>query len=170
MKWSVLTLVGADRPGIVSAVTGALFKAGCNLGQASMMRLGANFAIMLRVSHQPGDDLRAILDDTCESLNLHLHIDDDVESSINNEEPDVQVTVYGADRSGIVAEVTGALAEAGLNIIDLDTDMAGSTEKPIYIMSVEGIASQGVDALHNALESLNLDIDVNIDEITTLRG
>lgn len=170
MKWSVLTLVGADQPAIVSTVTGALFKAGCNLGQASMMRLGANFAIMLRVSHQPGDDLRAILDGTCESLNLHLHIDDDVEAALNQQDPDVQITVYGADRSGIVADVTAALAEAGLNIIDLESDMAGNAEQPIYIMNLEGVASQGVDALRQAIESLQLDIEVNIDEITTLRG
>lgn len=170
MKCSVLTLVGADQPGIVAAVTGALYKADCSLAQASMMRLGANFAIMLRVSHGEDTDLRQVLSGTCDSLGLHLHIDEDVSSTGESPEPDVQVTVYGADRSGIVAQVTAALAEAGMNIIDLETDVGGSKEKPIYIMSMEGVASQGVDALHQALDDFDSDIEVNIDEISTLRG
>ena len=37
--WYMLTLVGRDRPGIVAKVTAALFDGGCNLGEASMMRL-----------------------------------------------------------------------------------------------------------------------------------
>ena len=32
-------------------VTRALFEGGCNLGEASMIRLGANFTIMLMVSY-----------------------------------------------------------------------------------------------------------------------
>lgn len=170
MKWSVLTLVGADQPGIVASVTDALYQAGCSLGQASMMRLGANFAIMLRVAHSEEADLSAILDNTCSTLNLHLHIDKDADSPVIVEEPDVQITVYGADRSGIVAQVTNALAEAGMNVIDLETDLAGSNEKPIYIMRLEGLATRGVDALRQALEELHEDIEVNIDEIETLRG
>lgn len=170
MTWSVLTLVGADQPGIVAAVSGALYRAGCSLGQASMMRLGGNFAIMLRVAHSDADDLRAILAEVCNELKLHLHIDEDVAETDLAQEPDVQVTVYGADRSGIVAEVTGALAEAGLNIIDLDTDTAGQGKNAIYIMTMEGTASRGVEALQAALDTLELDIEVNIDEISTLRG
>lgn len=170
MKCSVLTLVGADQPGIVAAVTGALYKADCSLAQASMMRLGANFAIMLRVSHAEGIDLRQILSDTCASMGLHLHIDEDVASVDESPEPNVQVTVYGADRSGIVAQVTAALAEAGMNIIDLETDVGGSADKPIYIMSMEGVASRGTEALHQALDDFDSNIEVNIDEISTLRG
>ncbi len=170
MKWSVLTLVGADQPGIVAAVTGDLYRGGCSLAQASMMRLGANFAIMLRVSHAEDADLAALLDATCHSLGLHLHIDEDVDGLVRSIEPDVQVTVYGADRSGIIAQVTQVLAEAGLNIIDLESDVAGSAEKPIYIMTLEGTASRGIEPLQQALEGLDPDIEVNIDEINTLRG
>lgn len=170
MKWSVLTLVGADKPGIVAAVTNELFNHGCQLAQASMMRLGANFAIMLRVSHKEEADFRKVLSSICTSMNLHLHIDEDAGASSSKQEPDVQVTVYGADRSGIVAQVTAALAEAGLNIIDLETDIGGSEAQPIYIMSLEGIAENGLEPLQKAIASLDTDIEVNLDEINTLRG
>ncbi len=174
MKWSVLTLVGADQSGIVAAVTDTLYQRGCSLAQASMMQLGANFAIMLRVSHDEDKNLREILNEICERMNLHLHVDEDVSDESKGLEPDVQVTVYGADRTGIVAQVTSALAQAGLNIIDLETDVAGSKDKPIYIMSLEGVAGKGIAALQKAIEVLDadnaMDIEINIDEINTLRG
>ena len=47
--WNMLTLVGADQPGIVAEVTRVLFGVGAELGEASMMRLGNQFAIMMMV-------------------------------------------------------------------------------------------------------------------------
>jgi len=170
MKWSVLTLVGADQSGIVASVTDALFKQNCSLAQASMMRLGANFAIMLRVSHAETTDLREVLADICNKMNLHMHLDQDVSSSAPEIDPDVQVTVYGADRSGIVAQVTAALAEAGLNIIDLETDVGGTDEYPIYVMTLLGVAEKGIESLQNAVSQLDSDIEINLDEISTMRG
>ena len=38
--WYMLTLIGEDKPGIVAAVTQALFDLGLNLGETSMLRLG----------------------------------------------------------------------------------------------------------------------------------
>lgn len=170
MNWSVLTLVGADRPGIVSAVTEKLFNAGCQLAEASMMRLGGNFAIMLRVAHEAEQDLQAILQPVTTSMKLHLHLDTDVDAAPYQMESDVMITVYGADRTGIVAQVTGVLAEAGLNIIDLETAVAGTREKPIYIMTIEGSAQQGIEALKQAVEKLGDDIDVSIMPIETMRA
>lgn len=170
MKWSVLTLVGADQQGIVATVSRALFDAGCQLAEASMMRLGGNFAIMLRVQHDADINLQKVLADCVTKMNLHLHIDDDVEAQPAHVEPDVHITVYGADRTGIVAEVTGKLAEAGLNIIDLETAVGGSHDKPIYIMSIEGSATRGIEVLQQAVDALKNDIEVSLMPIDTLRG
>ncbi|MCW9012720.1 MAG: ACT domain-containing protein [Gammaproteobacteria bacterium] len=170
MKWSVLTLVGADQQGIVAAVSNILFEAGCQLAEASMMRLGGNFAIMLRVRHGTDQDIAALLAPVTRSMNLHLHLDEDVAAAVHHIEPDVHITVYGADRAGIVAQVTGVLAEAGLNIIDLETAVGGESDRPIYIMSIEGNAKLGIDKLASALQSLGDDIEVNLTPIDTLRG
>jgi len=43
----MVTVVGRDRPGIVAALTDALYRGGANLGETSMARLGGNFTIML---------------------------------------------------------------------------------------------------------------------------
>ncbi len=151
--WYMLTLVGKDRPGIVARVTAALFDGGCNLGEASMMRLGGNFTIMLMVQFQgSAQALAAVISPVAESLALHPHIDH-IDAALHQHlEPDVRITVYGADRAGIVAKVTGALAEAGLHILDLTSDVGGSSERPIYVMSIEGHAAEGIEALASALE------------------
>lgn len=169
-QWSLLTLVGEDRPGIVAAVSRALFEGGCHLAEASMMRLGGNFAIMLRVAHAKDSDLKGLLFPVCQSLGLHLHIDVDIPATAPVVEPDVQVTVYGVDRPGIVAQVTGVLAEAGLNIVDLETAVGGSEDNPIYIMTIEGVAEKGVERLEEAVASLDEGIKVKVTSIETMRG
>ena len=170
MNWSVLTLVGADQKGIVAAVTKMLFEANCQLAEASMMRLGGNFAIMLRVAHDAATNLQSVLQPVVDKMSLHMHLDDDVSTSSQHIEPDVHITVYGADRTGIVAQVTSLLADAGLNIVDLETAVGGSAEQPIYIMSIEGNAQQGIEALHEAIKNLADDIEISLTEIDTLRG
>jgi len=168
-SWSLLTLVGADQAGIVARVTESLAAADCELGETSMMRMGCNFAMMLRVSHD-NQDLDGLLENVCADLNLHLHVDEDADGACAITEPDVNITVYGADRSGIVAEVTNSLAAAGLNIIDLETAIAGTKDKPIYIMTIEGQALQGVDALNDAAAKISKGVELNIVPIQTLRA
>lgn len=171
--WYMLTLVGRDRPGIVARVTAALYDGGCNLGEASMIRLGGNFTIML-MAHFSGNlhALDTLLRPVAESLGLRLHVDP-IDGALHHHlEPDVRISVYGADRAGIVARVTSALAEAGLHILDLESDVAGSADKPIYIMNIQGYASEGIDALRSALAVVTGEdgIEARLEPIQTLFG
>ena len=171
-KWYMLTLVGEDRPGIVAKLTHALYEGGCNLGEASMMRLGGNFTIMLMVkTADKAKHLQELVMPVAESLGLHLHLDAIQAHLHKHLQPDVRITVYGADRPGIVAEVTGALAESGLHILDLESDVAGSEDAPIYIMHIEGHAAEGVGSLNAAIEIVKKDgIDACLEEIETMLG
>ena len=170
-QWFMMTLVGKDQPGIVAKTSTALFKAGCNFGEASMMRLGGNFSIMLMVQYA-GDteQLSEHFAPVAEGLSLRLHIDP-IEGQLHDHRiPDVRISVYGADRAGIVAQVTTALFTAGLDIFDLESDVAGTDEKPIYIMQIEGHAAQGVEKLQTALQSIDPDIKVNLEPFDTMIG
>ncbi len=172
MNWYMLTLVGEDRPGIVAKLTDALFQAGCNLGEATMARLGGNFSVMLMLQHAGSlDSLQALIGPVARELGLHVHADA-IEGHLHQHLiPDVRVTVYGADRAGIVAQVTGALSAAGFNILDLQSDVGGSAAKPVYIMTMEGQAAQGIDAVETALAALQGDgIEVDVQPIETLIG
>ena len=170
--WYMLTLVGEDRPGIVARLTRALFDGGCNLGEASMMRLGGNFTIMLMVlADRDQAGVEALVRPVADELKLRIHVDAFAGALHRHVEPDVCITVRGADRTGIVAQVTGALAEAGLNILDLKSDVAGTQAAPIYIMQIDGQACEGIEALQAALEPMEAEgIDVTIVPIDTLIG
>lgn len=169
--WKMLTLFGEDRPGIVANVTQVLYGVGAELGEASMMRLGDQFAIMMMVRHA-GDraEIMGLLESIKKGMNLKVHVDDVNAQLHRHVEADVMVTVHGADRPGIVAQVAHALAEAGLNILDLRSDVAGGAGHPLYLMQIEGEAREGLDAVERALDGLPDDIEVAMHPIDTVRG
>jgi glycine cleavage system transcriptional repressor len=165
-KWKMLTLVGQDKPGIVAKITTALYEAGAQLGEASMMRLGGNFTIMLMVKSELNDHaleqvIKPVADamnlsSACQSIQARLH---------QHEIPDFNITVYGADRPGIVAKATTHLLDAGFNILDLESDVGGEESDPIYIMRIEGTATGGQAALEKAIEQIKKD-GVNVDMVS----
>ena len=172
-KWYMVTLVGKDQTNIVSHVTAALYEGGGNLGETSMMRLGGNFTIMMMAEFAGSKkELHDVLCSVTDSMGLHLHIDH-IDAKLHEHKiPDVRISVYGADRAGIVSKVTSVLAEAGLNILDLESDVAGSEDKPLYIMHIEGEASEGIKSLESALQIVKdeYDIDAELAEIDTMIG
>lgn len=166
----MLTVIGRDRPGIVARVTQALYEGGCDLGEAAMSRLGGNFAMMLMV-RGPGsaEDLTRLLAGAGDALGLKLHVDE-IEGRLHaHQEPNVRVDVHGADRPGIVARVSGALAEAGANILDLESDVAGGDQTPIYVLHIEAFCEGGAAAVAPALAPLRAEgVEVHVAGIETL--
>ncbi|MBN2854804.1 MAG: amino acid-binding protein [Halothiobacillus sp. 20-53-49] len=171
-NWLILTLVGEDRPGIVANIARVLFAVGAELGEAAMMRLGGQFAIMMMVrSAGSPEDVIGLLESTRMAFDLKLHVDETDASLHQAREADVLVTVHGADRAGIVAEVTAALVESGLNILDLRSDVGGTLAAPIYIMQIEGEARQGIDAIEATIAALGAQgLSVRITPLDTVRG
>jgi len=171
-NWYMLTLVGIDKPGIVANITQTLFDANCNLGEASMNRLGGNFTIMVMVSSECDKQaMEEKLKSRCEELSLRFHIDE-IEGKLHNHHiPDVSITVSCSDHAGLVAQVTNTLYDAGLDILDLNSDVAGTTSKPIYIFQIDGQAKNGIDALKKAIDPFkDQGIDISLSEIETLVG
>lgn len=152
-EWKMVTLIGEDRPGIVARVTECLYQHDCSLGEASMMRLGGNFAIMMMVEGQ--GDLSAVLQTVAKDLQLRVHVDDIAGGLHRHLIPNVQVRVVGADRPGIVAKVTGALAGAGFNILELESDVAGTEENPVYIMNIQGYSAMAIEEVKRAVADLD---------------
>jgi len=157
-KWFMMTLVGKDRPGVVAHISSALYEGGCNLGEASMTRLGGNLSIMQMVEYSgTRHALEDLVAGVAESMDLQLHVDG-IEADLHQHlEPDVRIMVRGADRLGIVAKVTAALTEAGLHITDLEADVGGTDDKPSYVLHIEGHAMEGLHAVESALAIIRED-------------
>ena len=64
------------------------------------------------------------------------------------------ISVYGADRAGIVQQVTQALADRKLSITDLNTRVLAQAPKPLYVMLLEVAAPPALD-----LDDLRAELD-----------
>ncbi len=170
--WYMLTIVGRDQPGIVADISNGLFSAGCQLGETSMMRLGGNFTMMLMVNCDKTEiEIEQQLQSSLTEHKLRLHIDP-IEAYLHEHIiPNMRVSVYGADRPGIVARVTKILQQQEFNILDLESDVAGSDDKPIYVMHIEGHSSTSVEDIERALlNEAQSEIDIKVFPIDTLVG
>ncbi len=166
-NWKMVTLIGEDQPGIVAKTTDVLYQNGLTLGETSMMRLGGNFSMMMMVSGTA--DLHAALAPVTAALNLHLHVDDVVGQLHQHVVPNIQVRVMGADQPGIVARVTGVLAASGFNILELESDVAGTAQNPVYIMTIQGVSEEAVETLQQAVDGLGeVGVDVTVSAIETM--
>jgi glycine cleavage system transcriptional repressor len=172
-NWLMLTLVGKDQAGIVAKISQSLFDLRGNLGETSMTRLGGNFTIMLMVrTPENKSTVQKKLQTVCDDLGLFFHLDE-IEAGLHQHiEPDVRISIHGADQAGIVAKATSALNKAGLNILNLESDVGGHPDNPVYVMHMEGVAENGLKALDNALQTFSRENDVvaRIDSIDTMVG
>jgi glycine cleavage system transcriptional repressor len=73
------------------------------------------------------------------------------------------VSVYGADKPGIVANVTRALAERRLNITDVQTKSTGAASK-VFLMILEVSAPVSVSAfdVEKQLKAIGAELSVDI--------
>lgn len=136
-----VTAIGRDRPGIVAAVTGALLDLGGNVEDSQMSILGGHFAVMLLVAVPEGTQRELVVARLAEVAQEHaleaVSVAKVSEAASRPAPPSHVVSVYGADRPGIVHAVSSALAEAEVNITDLETKLTGSAEAPVYVMVLE---------------------------------
>ena len=166
MAHFAVSAVGADRPGIVAAVTGVFVEHGCNLEDTSMTILRGHFAMMLIVAAPDdvsGEELESALAAPAAAFDLVVAvrlIDDTVPVSPGGEA--WTVAVYGADQPGIVHRVSTALATAGVNVVDLDTRVIGDANRPVYAMLLDVTLPPGVEvsAVETQLKALAAELGV----------
>jgi glycine cleavage system transcriptional repressor len=159
-----VSAIGADRPGIVAAVTKVLVERGCNLEDASMSILRGHFAMMLVVAAPASSDpaqLEREISSATAAFGLVVVVRAIDDANLHPAEGEEwTVSLYGADRPGIVHRVSTALADAGANITDLTTRVIGAEERPVYAMFLDVTAPPGT-ALDAALASVAEELGVS---------
>jgi glycine cleavage system transcriptional repressor len=127
--------------------------------------------MMMLESDYDADALARLLAPVTQHLGLQVHVDA-IEGALHEHaEPNVRIAVHGADRPGIVAQIAAALAQQGFNILDLNSDVAGTADQPIYVMVLDGYAGAGAAAVERALAPLRAGgIELRITPIDTLVG
>ncbi len=175
----VLTGVGRDRVGIVAEISQVLYEFGCNLLDSSMTLLRGEFAVILMAqlpeSHSI-DELRQRLQQTDALLGMNFFVrelsDDSLGDDTDEGTPYI-VSVYGADRPGIVAGITKELARLGANITDVETKRTSSA-KSIFMMVLEVCTPKELSEsklraqLESASKQLGVDMSIQALEVVEL--
>lgn len=156
-----ITVVGHDRPGIISAVAEVLSAYGMNLEDSSMTLLRGHFAMTLVCAGDavPAEVERALVAAVDPSLSVTVRPvpEKDAPAPVGSTQ---LVTVHGADRLGIVARLAGTVAATGGNITDLTTRLAGA----LYVLVAEVDLPPGADipgleaSLTGAAAELGVDV------------
>ena len=143
----ILTALGQDRPGIVAGVTKVLFELGCNLEDSAMTRLEGEFAILVIFSGPsalaPARLERAFSPlSQCLKLVVHVKRLSRPETALRRKGSLHRISVYGADRPGIVYRVSELLSRLRVNITDVTTHRTagrarGRSVRPLYLMLLE---------------------------------
>lgn len=138
-KYAAISVLGKDQPGIVAAITKVLFETGCNIEDSSMTLLRSEFAMILMITLAKDltlKELKKKISPAAKKLGLTVSLRSLVDAENKSEilkGDEYIISVYGADKPGIVYEVSKFLSENGINITDVQT----RTSQETYIMFLE---------------------------------
>ncbi len=167
MNFTLLSISGHDRAGIVRDVSEALLDVNANIEDSSMTALRGRFVMMLMVSLPEGSklsELKAVLANLEQRTGLSVYSQPVADDEMHHTppEPDHVVTVSGADKPGIVHDVTRCLADLDVSIVDLSTRLG--EDGRIYMMALEVAVGDESEAMYQRLAELSerLQIDVEV--------
>lgn len=150
MQHFALTIIGRDRPGIVSQVTEILYRLGCNIADSSCSILGGQFSMILIISSPQinskedfGAAFAALEDNNLSVFIRTLKPGGEKRSEMTGEL--CMISVYGSDKPGIVYRVAKELGDRQINITDLNTKLIGVENRPVYVMMIEALLPAGIE-------------------------
>ncbi len=124
---ALISIICADKPGLIADVTGLLFDLGVNLGDTTFAVLGGGAEFTL-VAKLPGDmtlpaieeELRtlALLDDAKLTVQPFAYR----ESHDNSAQITHRIEISGDDSPGLIARLSEAFPQFGANIVRLNSE------------------------------------------------
>lgn len=167
MTTLILTVAGADRPGLVAAVADVVDAHGGNWENSSLAELAGTFAGVIEVSVAPehSEGLQAALRELQGQGLLTLAVLTGTPAA-DAEAQVLEIRILGNDRSGIVREVSNVLNAHELSIEELATETRDAAMAGGRLFEASVIArvpaSVDLDALRRDLERIATEIQVDI--------
>jgi glycine cleavage system transcriptional repressor len=172
-KQLVLTASGRDRPGILEEVTRLIVRHAGNVESGRFQRLGGDFAMLMFVT-APEEEIRALRKALDELHFVKYDVQTRLtEAAVPEEESGgttCAITVVGADHMGIIYEVTHYLADQGINVETMTTEVVAApmSGSPLFTMSavVRVPPKLSIDDLREALEYIGDEVGVDTQVFT----
>lgn len=166
MNHLVLTVIAPDQPGLVERIAQCIAGHGGNWLESRMSRMAGQFAGILRVAvpAQGYDELVESL----QALNAQgirvLVAESGIEPSCTWKP--ILLDLVGNDRPGIVRDITRLLAEQGVNLESLTTEVAPAPMSSEPLFHAEAVLAVpltlSLDVLRDKLENLADDLMVEL--------
>ena len=159
-----LSFVNTDSKGIVAETTKVLFNNGFNLADSSSTLLHGVFSMIFIVTSDKNYSEQQIKD-MFKNIRSHMEVFKFDKKPEIKDGVHYSISVYGADKAGIVHAITEDLSNHNLNIIDLQTKITDSSQK-VYIMMLEVVAenedneSSWQESLKKTAKDINTQINI----------
>jgi glycine cleavage system regulatory protein len=167
----VITLIGDDQAGLVDAVAGVVAAHDGNWDRSHLAELAGKFAgiVLVEVPDSSVDPMLWDLDAIEAQGLLAITAERAVAPSNDAGSSHVTLELMGQDHPGIVHEISRVLARQGVSIDELETTVAPAPHGGnLFIANavLELPAGRQLDELRDALESVALDLMVDLDLVS----
>lgn len=173
MEKIIISVVGKDRPGIVAAISNALFELDCNIENISQTIQQSIFAAIFTVSgpeELTDERFTAALKEATRRLSLDIMAKrfsvESLRETVQDDSAPFVITTMGPDKKGLVAAITQIIADYGGNITNLQAVFKGG-EDPMGNMMIYAVSipkTVCLSSLYRDLEAKasELDLEINI--------
>jgi glycine cleavage system regulatory protein len=155
----IITFIGDDRPGLVEALSRVIESNKGNWLESRLSQLGGKFAGLISVV-LPGENGAALEADLkgLSASGLSVRVTPALAMAAASTGRGITLTVIGPDRLGIVREISRALAQREVNVVEMDSEVSSAP------MSAEMIFSARIEA--QIPDHIDLDdLEDSLDEI-----
>jgi glycine cleavage system regulatory protein len=163
----VLTLIGEDRPGLVELLSRTVAEHDGSWLESRMSRMAGRFAGILRASvpSAQAEELTGALE-ALESEGLRVLVERSDEGEPSSAYRRIHLELVGADRPGIIREISSALARRHVNVDELETECTSAPMSGEALFNARAKLRVPVDLsvsdLHKALEEIAIDLMVDV--------
>ncbi len=168
-KSLVITVLATDRPGIVNSISEVLVAHNANWVDSRLANLSDKFAglVHITVPAEQQQNLKSALLALHEADNqIQIQMEDAAEDSHPDTQQTLSLEVIGADRAGIIDDITSALATLNVNIMELESEQreASMSSEILFWATLQLSLPEGVNsnAVQDVLESLTDQLMVDI--------
>lgn len=169
----VLTVVGPDRTGLVEALADQISAAGGNWEASHMARLAGQFAgiLLVTIASDATDRLLSALralDHRGLAVTIHASGEGVAEAAPPPSTHTAFLELIGDDRVGIVRDVARVLAQLGVNVEELESEVTSAPMSGEALFTARAVlrvpAEHSLAALRAGLEALGSELMVDLAE------
>ncbi len=164
----IITFIGDDRPGLVEQLSSAVENNQGNWHESRLSQLGGKFAGLVLVS-LPAANATTLESDlkTLSATGLSVRLTAADANVATTDGKAITLTLLGPDRLGIVKEISRALAERQINVVEMDShvDSAAMSGEQLFRARIDAQVPRDTDMhdLHDTLDDIANQMTLDID-------